>query len=362
MSQNKINSIQGLRAIAASLVVLLHVLGMVEKFSLDYSVLNNFFHFRHFGSSGVDIFFVISGFIMTVVSVNKYGSKGASVDFFKRRLIRIIPLYWFYSSLMILLICLPFTLQQSVFDIAFAIRSYLFIPSLNPTSQEMMPLVAQGWTLSYEMYFYILFALFLLFKRGWFLPAISTIFAICVYLGFKYDIEPNSSYRLFTNPILVEFLMGCFIGSAYVSRRRLGVSSSSVLIGIGCLGFLATILFGKSGYTRVVDWGLPAACLVAGVVNLENAKGFKTPKFLIKLGDSSYSLYLYHTFALMVVGKLMKMGLLSNIPIDILIILSLLFCITTGHIAYLGIEKPITKYFTKRQNTSSFEKPVAISI
>jgi exopolysaccharide production protein ExoZ len=362
MRPNKINSIQGLRAIAASLVVLLHVLRMADLFSPESSIFNNFFHFRHFGASGVDIFFVISGFIMTVVSKSKYGLPGASVNFFKRRLIRIVPLYWFYSSLMVLLIFLPFALQKSVFDLTFTIRSYLFIPSLNPTSQEMTPLVAQGWTLFYEMYFYILFAVFLLFKQKWFLPSISIFFSICIYLGFITDIGPNSSYRLFTNPILIEFLMGCFIGTAYISLPRLGVLSSAVLIGIGCLGLLATILFGKSGYTRVVDWGMPAACLVAGVVNLENAKSFKTPHILVMLGDSSYSLYLYHTFALMVIGKLMKMGLLSRIPIDFLIILSVLFCMITGHIAYLCIEKPITKYFSKSKNTSSYERQAAISL
>lgn len=360
MGPNKINSIQGLRAIAAGLVVLLHVLGMAEKFSAEQSVLNQFFHFRHFGSSGVDIFFVISGFIMTVVSQQKYGQPSASMHFFKRRLIRIVPLYWFYSSIMLLLICLPFTLQQSVFDLTFTIRSYFFIPSVNPTSQEMMPLVAQGWTLSYEMYFYLLFALFLMFKKGWFLPSIFIIFSMCILWGFLYDIGTNSPYRLFTNPILIEFLLGCLIGTAYVSRYRFGSLFSVGLICIGCLGFLATIIYGKSGYTRVVDWGLPAACLVAGIVNLENATGFKTPHFLVALGNSSYSLYLYHTFALMVIGKLMQMGLLSSIPIDLLVIFSLLFCIATGHIAYLCIEKPITRYFSKHKTAPSYKRQAAI--
>lgn len=361
MTNNRIDSIQGLRAIAASLVVLLHVLGMAEKFSTEYSVFNNFFYLRNFGSSGVDIFFVISGFIMTVVSKNKFGSLGASVEFLKRRLIRIVPLYWFYSSVMVILICLPFALRQSVFELGFTIRSYLFIPSLNPTSQEMMPLVAQGWTLSYEMYFYILFAFFLMFRKELFLPSISIIFIVCVLLGFLIDIESSSPYRLFTNPILIEFLLGCFIGTVYISRYRIGVFSSAGLIGIGLLWLLATLFFGKLGYTRVVDWGLPSACIVAGIVNLEKIQNIKIPRTLIALGDSSYSLYLYHTFALMVIGKLMKKGLLSKIPIDFLIVLSILFCIASGHIAYLCIEKPLTQFFSKPKKTTSLEGRTAIT-
>jgi peptidoglycan/LPS O-acetylase OafA/YrhL len=360
MKSNRINSIQGLRAIAASLVVFLHVLEMAEMFSAEHSVFNHFFYLKQFGASGVDIFFVISGFIMTVVSKNKFGLPGAPIDFFQRRLVRIVPLYWFYSIIMLLLIWIPFTLRQNVFDLSYSIRSFLFIPALNPTTQEMTPLVAQGWTLSYEMYFYILFAFFLTFKRGWFLPSITILFSICILTGFLNNINYNSTYRLFTNPILIEFLLGCFIGTTYISRYRLGSLASVGLISIGCLGFLATIFLDKSGYTRVVDWGLPAACLLAGVVNLEKNISFKTSRILIALGDSSYSLYLCHTFALMVIGKALKIGLLSKIPIDIVIIFSVLFCAVSGHIAYLCIEKPIIKYFSKSHKSPSFERQAAI--
>lgn len=362
MSLNRLNSIQALRAIAASLVVLLHVQGMAEKYSLDPSFLNAFYSLRNFGSSGVDIFFVISGFIMTVVSAQRYGEVGAPLEFFKRRIIRIVPLYWFYTSLMLLLIWLPFTLRQSILDLPFTICSYLFIPSVNPTSKEIMPLVAQGWTLSYEMYFYLLFAIFLHFKREWFLPSITIYFTCCIGLGFLLDIQKDSTFRLFSNPILIEFLMGCFIGSVYLSERRIGSLLSTGLIVIGCLGLIGTIIWGKSGYTRILDWGLPATCLVAGVVYLERAIGFRTSRILVALGDSSYSLYLYHTFALMVIGKLLKMGLLSDIPIDIVIIASVGFCIVSGHFAYLLIEKPITRYFTIRQNRMTIgRKPVNIT-
>lgn len=358
-SHRKIYSIQALRAIAAGLVVLLHAQGMAQKLSDSDSILNGFFSLRHFGSSGVDIFFVISGFIMTVVSARNFSVPGVSLEFFKRRLVRIIPMYWFYTSVMLLLVCLPFTLKQSVFDLSFTIRSYLLIPSVNPSSQEIMPLVAQGWTLSYEMYFYVLFAVFLLFKRNWFLPSITLLFTACIAWGLLVDVEKDSTFRLFTNPILMEFILGCFIGTIYLSGRHPGPLASVGLVGLGCLGLMATIILGKSGFTRVVDWGLPAACLVAGAVNLERALGFRTPRIMIALGDSSYTLYLSHTFVLMVMGKLLKKGLLSGIPIDIIILFSVGLCLVLGHLAYLCIEKPVTRFFTRRRmSTIVRQQPV----
>ena len=89
----KIYSIQALRAIAAGLVVLFHAQEVAEKFGDADSILNGFYNLKGFGASGVHIFFVISGFIMIVVSAHQFGSPGSSTQFFKRRLIRIVPVY-----------------------------------------------------------------------------------------------------------------------------------------------------------------------------------------------------------------------------------------------------------------------------
>jgi peptidoglycan/LPS O-acetylase OafA/YrhL len=112
---------------------------------------------------------------------------------------------------------------------------------------------------------------------------------------------------------------------------------------------MATIILSTGGFPGVIVWGLPAACLVAGAVNLESATHFRTPRILVALGDSSYSLYLSHTFVLMVIGKLLKMGLLSGIPIDIIILFSVGCCVVSGHLAYLCIEKPTTQFLTQRR-------------
>jgi exopolysaccharide production protein ExoZ len=356
----KIYSIQALRAIAAGLVVLFHSQEVAGQYSNADSILNGFFHLRFFGASGVHIFFVISGFIMIVVSAHQFRLPGASAKFFKRRLIRIVPVYWFYTSLMLLLVCLPYTLKQSTFDIAYTIKSYLFVPAVCPSTDKIVPLLAQGWTLSYEMYFYVLFAFFLKFRRTWLLPSLILLFSASIGLRFLVSVGNAPVLNFFMNPILLEFVFGCFVGLVYVSGRRIGPVVSMGLLGLGCLALIAWIIFGGSGFSGVIAWGLPAACIVAGSVNLERTIGFRTPRILTALGDSSYSLYLSHTFLLMVVAKLLKMNLLSGIPIDIVIILAVVFCIVFGHLAYLYIEKPVTQLFTFRgRPADTHRRPIA---
>jgi exopolysaccharide production protein ExoZ len=304
----------------------------------------------------VHIFFVISGFIMIVVSAHQFRLPGAPAKFFKRRLIRIVPVYWFYTSLMLLLVCLPYTLKQSTFDIVYTIKSYLFVPAVRPSTDKIVPLLAQGWTLSYEMYFYILFAFFLKFSRTWLLPSLILLFSASVGLRFLVSLGNGPVLNFFTNPILLEFVFGCFVGLVYISGRRISPVLSLGLFAFGCLSLIAWIIYGGGGFSGVIVWGIPAACIVAGATNLERALDFRTPRILTALGDSSYSLYLSHTFLLMVVAKLLKMNLLSGIPIDIVIILSVAFCIVFGHLAYLYIEKPITLFFTYRQRPAPIQQ------
>ena len=124
---------------------------------------------------------------------------------------------------------------------------------------------------------------------------------------------------------------------------------SHVFFVLGCLGMMANIFWGKSDYTRVVDWGLPAACLIAGVVNFERTTGYRVPRLLAALGDSSYTLYLCHTFVLMVVGAFLKKGWLDALPIDLTILLSTAGCVFLGHLAYLVIERPVTRVLKERE-------------
>ncbi len=155
-------SIQVLRGFAALAIVFFHISEMLLRYTDGTGLFCTVSPVCHVGASGVvDLFFIISGFVMVESTRHMFQQKRASLTFFTRRLIRIVPLYWFYSTLMLILVLLPFTLQSSVFSATYTLKSFLFIPALNPANHLPLPLLPQGWTLWYELYFYILFSIFL---------------------------------------------------------------------------------------------------------------------------------------------------------------------------------------------------------
>jgi len=144
-------SVQMLRAIAATMVVFVHMDLQLQR--LHYPTLGT-----NWMASGVDIFFVISGFIMWT-SVERRPEMTAS-SFFRNRLIRIVPLYWFATTLVLMVALIaPQVLNTTVLRPWHAIASYLFIPARHPTTGLFWPLLIPGWSLNYEMLFYAIFAI-----------------------------------------------------------------------------------------------------------------------------------------------------------------------------------------------------------
>src|SRR5260221_5541231 len=140
-----------LRAIAATMVVFVHMDLQLQR--LHYPTLGT-----NWMASGVDIFFVISGFIMWT-SVERRPEMTAS-SFFRNRLIRIVPLYWFATTLVLMVALIaPQVLNTTVLRPWHAIASYLFIPARHPTTGLFWPLLIPGWSLNYEMLFYAIFAI-----------------------------------------------------------------------------------------------------------------------------------------------------------------------------------------------------------
>ena len=212
MQKHTIHTVQALRGIAASLVVFYH--------GQDYLAIRGYIphveSIYNFGRSGVDIFFLISGFIMLLIAWDNFQKPGASIDFLIRRAIRIIPIYWFYSLIMVLLLI---TLSQyfsrgKVFDATHAIASFVFIPWRNSIG-EVNPILPVGWTLNFEMYFYLIFSILLLFKRDIFIALLAFILLGGVIAGLVFNPTiPVLSYM--SSPLLIEFMMGCLIALWYM--------------------------------------------------------------------------------------------------------------------------------------------------
>jgi peptidoglycan/LPS O-acetylase OafA/YrhL len=136
----------------------------------------NFYDLRYFGNIGVDIFFLIIGFIMIYVHGNDF-QNNMSIVFLKKRIVRVVPLYWFLTIFATLILYFTPSIfgGGKVFDLKHVISSFLFIPSKNSIGIAM-PVIGPGWSLNYEIYFYIIFSLLLFFPKKYFLKLITSFF------------------------------------------------------------------------------------------------------------------------------------------------------------------------------------------
>ena len=310
-------SIQYLRAVAAIAVVFFHAAKMVK-------------HSFEAGAAGVDIFFVISGFIMWTIAQRKEPTPGA---FLKKRAARIVPLYWILTLFVAALGLLPVVLQGShpPDSITHIVASLFFVPQNNP------PVIVAGWTLNFEVLFYLLFALSLLLAARARLVALTLVMGSLVLLGWRVHFS-DPILATITNPLLLEFLAGIWIGKAWMSGLRLpsGVGLVAVV-----LGFVAIVEVPRFGIypepIRALVWGLPALAIVAGAVSLEPVRNIRALKFL---GDASYSIYLVHVTALAQTGVVLAP---LHLPLAVAFWICVLAAIAAGGLCHVLLERPLLR-------------------
>lgn len=279
-------SVQALRALAAWLVVMHHVMQIFFDFKGD-SVLGQLLVEK--GAVGVDIFFVISGLVIYLSTQGRQQSPG---HFMLNRILRIAPAYWLYSALMALLLLFAPALMpgQQGFELTHFIQSLLFIPAENPGGFGLFPTLSVGWTLNYEMLFYLLLSLtFLLGERYRLLMVGATLVLVSDVLA-----PAGVVSSFYGNAILYEFLLGVAIGMGY----RRGWIVPRLWLPLLALGIALTALYLLDSSQRLVNWGLPCALIVVAGVSLEEY--FKGNRVLKVLGDWSYSVYLLHVLVLSV--------------------------------------------------------------
>lgn len=337
-------SLQILRGIAALSVVLLHVSDMLWRYTDRHGLFCQLASVWHTGAAGVDLFFIISGFVMVQSTRTKFRQNGSSREFMTRRLIRIVPLYWLYTSIMLVLVLLPFTLKNQFFSGIYTVKSYLFIPAVNPADGLDLPLLAQGWTLSYEMYFYGIFAVLLRFQERFLLPAISTLFFLSVMVGLWLETQ-DPILKVVTSPLLLEFVLGCHL-ARLVNTRNISSRICYILIAGSLIALFFSHRLAGNAELRVIVWGLPAFFLATGCVFLEKngMEGIPGRKLLTTLGDSSYSTYLSHTFVVLCASTLLKRKLiLHTVHNDLLVFCSVMVCLLVGYISYRYFEKTFSR-------------------
>jgi exopolysaccharide production protein ExoZ len=274
----RLGSIQRLRAGAAMSVALFHA---CQWSDLDFAV----------GAAGVDMFFVISGFVLWMAAEGRAVSPGA---FLAARLARVAPLYWLATlAVAALVLWRPRAMLMTHFAPAHMVLSLLFVPHNDPWGNAF-PLLASGWTLTYEAVFYLAFALALAAPRDRRLQVLSCLILATSIMGFGY----HSLFPLFANPLLLEFLVGVGMARLWAKGglRRLDPRWGWGAIGLGAL-VLACLQVGgvRDDFWRPFLWAPPAALIGAGTLKLEMAGRLKPGRIgraLEAVGDASYSLYL----------------------------------------------------------------------
>lgn len=287
----RIDAIQWLRAIAAGLVVIEHAKNAISTEHLGLAPSDSPLSIFPF-SAGVDLFFVISGFIMAYSSGGLFGRAGGRRIFLLRRLARIAPLYWLTTSFMVLVFIALGSRAWSGTSWPSVAASYLFLPAANAAG-EPFPLFVIGWTLNYEMAFYAVFALFIGFRERAALALTAGAIVLIAICGSLFAPEALA-LRFWTDPIILEFVAG--IGLYGLHRGGLLRLSRVARLGLGAaaLGVLA-LHCADPGPWRAAVWGMPAAALVAvALAWSETTEAPSRGSRAALAGDLSYAVYLAH--------------------------------------------------------------------
>ena len=307
-SISTLDSIQALRGLAAAYVVVYHsglTLGGPDATVLAWITAN----FIKRGHVGVDVFFVISGFIIAWVAVLARPRPESALSFVIRRVCRLAPPYWTMSALHGLLL-------NPVTPAVFA-ASLAFIPTDAAHAPYYgYPALYVGWSLNYEMAFYAAFALGLWLAGRRALLVVLAVSAVMTLLlpwwrfgGLVAD--PAQGYpfaspwmAMASNPLVLEFLLGCMLAWAYSRwRHRLRPGLALVMLAAGLAWFLASLVMVGPDFS-LSGRGLPAGAMLAGLVAAEHTGMLRVPRSLVWLGELSYALYLTHPTVIEAVKRL----------------------------------------------------------
>lgn len=308
-------SVQYLRAVAAIAIVVVHAShpgGPLE------SALR----------AGVDLFFVISGFIMVI---STEGKPARARDFLLRRAQRILPLWWVALLTVALL-----GLGQGG-PVEWAMSTLLLPYAINPVGHGMVSW-GVGWTLVFEAVFYAIFAVGLALGRRSFAP-VALLVLVAAGLTFGRPDMPLAAVA--THPLLLEFLLG-------IAAARLvlaGIVPSPWLVPVG-LTMLAAGLSARLGLdARALTLGLPLAVTMLGLIGLERRGRLPDWRALGFLGDASYAIYLFHYAPIMLVWTVL--------PKDSFWIMTAILGIVVGCVAHLAIERPLLRFFREQGGFSA---------
>ena len=356
----KLSSIQVARGVAALAVVAFHMLATQPKYFSGTDVLPEFFEF---GESGVDLFFVISGFVMVLTTRGRHGQPREVGKFAWNRFFRIYPTYWvYYLALIPVFFLLPGFINSSQGGKVDLFTSFFLLPS------ETLPLLLVAWTLTIELWFYVVFSLILFLPERLLVPALGVWLVILVALNWNGPFGATPWLAVPGHALAIEFVFGA--GVALLFRRIPPIGS--LVLAVAGVAVLATIGWATivsptsgAGLQRPFTLGVGYALLMLAATSFEYRRGIGPVARLSILGDMSYSIYLAHVLVLAVTGRawLAVSGPLASNPVAVAAwwLVTALAVLGVGYLSYRLIERPVMKWSRTWRIRVFREKPHAVS-
>ncbi len=324
---SRLLSIQYLRAFAAVMVVIYHAMRWTKP---SFEI----------GAAGVDVFFIISGFILWTISRERpIGPRAFLVHRWKR----VAPLYW-VLTLVAAAIAWPWPklIWDAHVTVGHLLLSLAFIQHLNPVG-EPFPVITAGWSLNYEAVFYLIFAGALLAPERLRLRVL-TLGLLAVPL---FGIIVRPAYFLGANMMFLQFIAGIWLAEARLAGKLPKGGEGWIMAALALMAFAALIPFDLyDKLWRPILWGAPALLLVAGVVSLEGRKPFPDIGWLKLLGDASYSIYLTHVVVIQLMSHVLRDSHLTFAAVTIPL------SIAAGLAVYFAIERPLMAALRSRKSAA----------
>jgi peptidoglycan/LPS O-acetylase OafA/YrhL len=358
----QILSIQILRALAALSVTVGHGLAFIGMPLEKLGRPSDWSYFLPWGG-GVDLFFVISGFIMVYSSERLFGQPGGGRTFIWRRISRIVPLYW---AAMVIVLVRHWLWHKPMPSVLGAITSFLFVPYDTFGSGVPRPFYELGWTLNYEMFFYAVFALFIGFARERAVLGTALALTAIVALGAIFHFT-NPVLCVWSQPIVFEFIFG--MGLALLARHGYTLPDRARygLFALGAGALLIDFLdspahphewMTPNDFARVFAWGVPAAMILAGATLKQ--RDAREPGLFARagaaVGDASYALYLVHPMVMSAFASgWFKFGVDQYLPPRAGVAIEVALSIVAALLVYRWFERPVTDYLQSKRRALRYE-------
>jgi exopolysaccharide production protein ExoZ len=340
-------AVQILRGLAASMVVFHHAAYAITHYHPQHSVLATFYRLPELGAGGVDIFFVISGLVIAHAARKLPAGTASAAEFAKRRLLRVLPPYWIFTFVLIAMWWMGIGLKGLIMSPMLVIASLLLVPYPKTDIYGHVgvhPILDVGWTLTFEMYFYLLCSLVIWRVGGKrIFPWVFVLLAACASASLTLAGSGSLLSSILSSPLLIEFAGGVLL--AHFGTRAIQGRTAWALIAAGIAGLAGSIFAPDPMTWRVLYWGVPGFLLVWGAIHIPVNTCSMRLRFFVFLGTASYTIYLAHPFFVLAAGTLLKRGLGHAINADLLLVILTLITVFATSCLYFVIERPIIALF-----------------